>query len=113
MGAFLLGETMAKEFAKKFYHSAEWIKTSKAYAASRFYICEICGRAAKRYVVHHKKHLTPENINDPGIALNWDNLQVLCTECHNQLHKSKSNRKIIFDSTGQLVAVVDSPRQDF
>ena len=103
---------MAKDYARKFYHSTAWIKTSKAYAASRFYICEICWKPAKQYVVHHKKHLTPENINDPYIALNWDNLQLLCTECHNQIHKTKSSRQVIFDSTGQVIAVVTSPRPE-
>ncbi len=103
---------MAKEFSKRFYHSAAWIKTSKAYASSRFYVCEICGKPAVKYVVHHKIHLTPENIGDPQVSLNWDNLQLLCTECHNQLHKTKSNRKIIFDSSGQPIAVVDTPRPD-
>ena len=102
-------EAMAKDFAKAFYNSAAWIKTSKAYAASRFYVCEGCGRPAKHYVVHHKKHLTPSNIGDPYTTLNWDNLQLLCQECHNQLHKSKPDRKIFFDSSGQVVGVEDLP----
>lgn len=104
---------MAKEYAKRFYHSSAWIKTSKAYAASRLYICEICGRPAKQYVVHHKKHLTPENINDPNIALNWNNLQLLCAECHNQIHKTKRSRTVVFGDDGQPVAIVDTPRPDF
>ena len=99
---------MAKEYAKKFYHSSAWIGTSKAYAASRFYICEICGRPAKQYVVHHKKHLTPENINNPFVALNWDNLQLLCLECHNVEHGHKNGRKVLFDEQGQVVGI-DSP----
>ena len=103
---------MAKEYAKRFYHSSAWIKTSKAYAASKFYVCEICGRPAKHYVVHHRKHLTPENINNPYTALNWDNLQLLCAECHNQIHKSKG-RTVVFGDDGQPVAIVDTPRPDF
>ncbi len=100
---------MAKAFAKKFYNSAAWIKTSRAYAASKFYVCESCGRAAKHYIVHHKRHLTEANINDPQVALSWSNLQLLCQECHNRLHQTKRGRKIIFDASGQVVGVQDIP----
>ena len=100
---------MAKEYAKRFYNSAAWIKTSKAYAASKFFICERCGQPAKNYIVHHKKFLTPQNINDPMVALNWDNLQLLCLDCHNNVHNTKNKRKIFFDSSGQVVGVQDLP----
>ena len=106
--AFSFGGFMAREFAKKFYKSNTWIKTSKAYASSKFYVCEKCGRPAKKYVVHHKKHLTPENINDPFVALSWDNLQLLCLECHNVEHGHKNGRKVLFDEQGQVVGI-DSP----
>lgn len=36
--------------------------------------------------MHHKKHLTPKNINDPEITLNWDNLELLCLDCHQKEH---------------------------
>ncbi len=111
-GAFLFGGFMAREFAKKFYNSVAWIKTSKAYAASRFYVCEKCGEPAKQYVVHHKIHLTPQNINDPSVALNWDNLQLLCLECHNKEHGRKHKRKVLFDERGQVVGI-DSPPSGF
>lgn len=100
---------MAREFAKKFYNSAAWVKTSKAYAASRLFICERCGEPAKKYVVHHKRHLTPQNINDPAVALSWDNLQLLCLDCHNTTHYAKQKRKIFFDSSGQVVGVGEDP----
>lgn len=100
---------VARDFAKAFYNSAAWIRTSKAYAASRLYICERCGRPAKKYVVHHKKYLTAQNINDPYVALSWDNLQLLCLDCHNNVHNTKNKRKIFFDSSGQVVGVEDLP----
>ena len=104
----IIGGIMAKAFAKKFYNSSAWIKTSKAYASSKFYVCERCGRPVKKYVVHHKKHLTPENISDPFVALNWDNLQLLCLECHNIEHGYKKYRKVLFDERGQVVGI-DAP----
>ena len=39
--------------------------------------------------VHHKIRLTPENIKDPQVALNWNNLELLCKDCHNQEHRPK------------------------
>ena len=38
--------------------------------------------------VHHKIRLTPENITDPSIALNWDNLELLCKACHQEEHQA-------------------------
>lgn len=33
-----------------------------------------------------KRNLTFDNVNDPSIALNLDNLLLLCKECHNKMH---------------------------
>ena len=38
--------------------------------------------------MHHKIRLTPENINNPEIALNWENLELLCEACHHEEHKN-------------------------
>ena len=70
------------------------------------------GRPAKYYVVHHRKHLTPENINDPYTVLKWDILQLLCLECHNKEHGRKHKRKVLFDERGQVVGI-DSPPSGF
>lgn len=37
--------------------------------------------------VHHKIRLTPKNVRDPSIALNWDNLELLCKDCHIKEHR--------------------------
>lgn len=100
---------MAKEFAKQFYNSAIWIRTSKAYAVSKFFICEKCGKPATRYIVHHKIQLTPENIRDPAVALDWKNLQLVCLRCHNAIHKARPGRTVIFSSDGQVIGVEYPP----
>jgi len=41
-------------------------------------------------IVHHKIHLDPSNINNPDITLNWDRMEYLCLDCHNNEHMSKS-----------------------
>ena len=82
----------AKEKARKewleqvhaFYISGVWIDCARAYRKAHP-LCERC--MAKREIstaeeVHHKERLTPENINDPMVTLNWDNLEALCGLCH-------------------------------
>jgi len=98
---------MAKPFAKKFYASVAWKKTSKAYAASKFYICEKCGRQG--YIVHHKIHLTPTNITDPAMTLSFSNLMYLCLECHNTIHAKEQTRKAVVDEAGNMVGIVEKP----
>lgn len=40
--------------------------------------------------MHHKIHLTPENLNDPSITLNWANLELLCKPCHDAEHEREA-----------------------
>ncbi len=98
---------MAKEWAKSFYNTKAWKECRKSYMQKRISIdggmCETCGRELG-YIVHHKEWLTPENINDPLISLNHDNLKYDCLICHNQEEKSKEeDRCYYFDSTGDII----------
>ncbi|MGL5243556.1 MAG: HNH endonuclease [Sarcina sp.] len=94
---------MAKEYARNFYKSTEWIKCRNGFMKSKNYICERCRGVA--YIVHHKKHITPFNIQDPNITLNWDNLQAVCVDCHNALHGNgnASIPGVSFDANGNLI----------
>lgn len=81
---------MAKEYAQSFYKSEVWAKTRKAYAASVGWLCEDCakeGRLVTGKVVHHIVPITPENINDPSVTLDWSNLRLVCQDCHARLHR--------------------------
>ena len=100
------GVGMARGFAKAFYNSAAWIKTSKAYAASVFFTCEKCGHPG--YIVHHIVHLTPLNIGDPEITLAWSNLMYLCLECHNVIHGNEPQRVGVFDDSGNMIGLIDT-----
>jgi len=96
-----------KEFAKDFYHSKAWGKTREAYMASKNYLCEKCKHPA--LIVHHKIHLTPQNINDYDITLNFDNLEAVCLECHNEEHglfvkTAYEDYDYIIDKNGNIVA---------
>lgn len=86
---------MAKEFSDAFYTSRAWINTRKAYTKSVGGLCERClkkGLIRPVGIVHHKVYLTPENINDPNVSLNWDNLEALCRECHEAEHRGIEKR---------------------
>lgn len=96
---------MAREFSKAFYNSKQWKRTREAYTLSKFGICERCGTPNAKQV-HHKKYLTPENINNPDITLSFDNLELLCDVCHQKEHFEKYSPTVyglVFDENGQLV----------
>lgn len=92
-----------KPFAAKFYRSKAWQKCRSAYIISRYGLCERCGNAG--LIVHHKIELTPENINDPNITLNWDNLELVCLACHNAEHMGGESTAegLVFDGEGNLM----------
>ena len=80
---------MNNRFARSFYISNEWILCRRAYAQSKGGLCDRCAKAGlivPGQEVHHKIRLTPDNISDPNISLNWDNLELLCKDCHLKEH---------------------------
>lgn len=105
---------MAREFAKRFYKSKEWLKCRAAYIKHRKSIdgglCESC-HEQPGYIVHHKIELTPENINDPDIALGHGNLKYDCLECHNQ-ENGRGNCEVpglvqyVFGPDGEVIQVM-------
>jgi|LGVF01.2.fsa_nt_gb 5-methylcytosine-specific restriction endonuclease McrA len=96
---------MAKAYAESFYNGRTWRKTSKAFMKSKYYICNRCGKPAS--ICHHVIHITPKNINDPMITLNWDNLECLCHDCHTKHHLCNPVCKdgLMFDNMGNLVKI--------
>lgn len=102
---------MAKPFAEAFYHSKSWKDSRKAYIAYRISIdggmCEDC-HTELGYIVHHKIELTPENINDPDIALSFDNYEYVCKACHDRKdnHFIKPVKKRYkFDKYGNVIPI--------
>ncbi len=113
MGVFLYGvDSMAKEYAKKFYKGKAWRLCRESFISYRVTVdggmCEHC-KDNLGYIVDHKEEITPENIDDPEITLNHENLQYLCTPCHNRKTFGNGNDFNIvrdgleFDSNGDLI----------
>ena len=73
-----------RAFAKAFYESPAW-RSTRAYIIKRDAgLCVRCG--APGAIVHHKRPLTPDNIDDPLVSLNEENLETLCRACHAIAH---------------------------
>jgi 5-methylcytosine-specific restriction endonuclease McrA len=92
-----------RDFARSFYLSTAWRRVRDYIFRRDMGLCVRCGAPGK--IVHHKKHLTPENINDPSITLAEDNLELLCMECHAIEHDGTAPTAagLTFDSEGNLV----------
>lgn len=73
----------------KFYQSSQWRKMRAQALVRDNYLCQRCLAKGivndKRLIVHHKRELR----EDWGGRLNLDNLETVCTSCHNRLHKLK------------------------
>ena len=91
---------------KSFYHSAAWRKCREEYIASVGGLCERCllkGIVRPGRIVHHKEYISIQNIQDPEVLLNHNNLEYLCQNCHNAEHIGNSRRYSI-DDLGRVVA---------
>lgn len=97
-----------KDYARRFYSSKAWKETRKAYAKSKGNLCERClkkGLYVPGVIVHHKVYLKRDNINDPAVSLNWNNLELVCRDCHAQEHDGLKRRYKV-DELGRITAVV-------
>lgn len=97
---------MAQDFAKAFYRSQAWASCRDSYISRRQGLCERClsrGLIRAGKVVHHKVYLTPDNISVPGVALNHDNLELLCQDCHNAEHNAKQGQRYAVNPDGSVV----------
>lgn len=98
---------MAQEYAKGFYSSRIWQECRNRYAAMRGHLCENCLRRGiyrPGDIVHHKIEITPKNINNPEVTLNFGNLCLLCRECHAEQHKTYSKgRRFIIGPDGEVI----------
>ena len=86
-----------REITQPFYSSKIWKDCRAAYIKSVGGLCERCrkrgeieaGSKKRPLEVHHKIRLSAANINDPSVTLNWDNLELLCKDCHDEEREKK------------------------
>ena len=103
-----------KDFAAEFYKSTAWKRCRAAYAASAGGLCERCikrGLVSPGEIVHHKIRLTPENVGKPEISCAFDNLELLCRDCHAAEHATLQRRYRI-DETGRVTTSPPSRRKN-
>ena len=69
----------------KFYHSKEWQRMSAYIMRRDHYECQVCRqnhKLTRASQVHHIIHLE----DNQSLALDEDNLEAVCIQCHNILH---------------------------
>lgn len=93
---------MAKDFAQRFYKSAAWRDKRWQILRRDLFTCADCGGTATE--VHHEIELSPENIDDPSIALNDELLTSLCGDCHKKRTKAlpECDEDFYFNERGEL-----------
>lgn len=99
---------MAHEF-QSFYDSKQWHDCRKAYWRYKHGLCENClkkGIYRPAKVVHHKVHVTAETVDNPQVTLSFDNLQLLCQDCHAEAHRNLGHRFVCDDDGNILTAPV-------
>lgn len=103
---FAFGERMAQEFTKGFYGRRAWRRTAETYKKQKIF-CERCEKngilGVPGEIVHHKIELTPMNIDKPEITLNWDNLELVCRNCHALIHSGKERARYTITESGELI----------
>ena len=79
----------------EFYKSREWEKLLEILKLERVddkgqVICSYCHKPITRKydcIGHHRVELTEQNVNDPDISLNPDNISLVHFRCHNKIHR--------------------------
>lgn len=78
---------------QRFYASKRWRELRDMLVIQRHGICDRCGKDfstdTSKLVAHHKEHLTDETLKDPNVAVNPDNVEILCAHCHALQHSER------------------------
>ena len=99
-----------KSLDGSFYKSTAWKRCREEFLKTHVW-CEECLKENKftpATHVHHKTFLNAQNVNDPTIALCFDNLEAVCHDCHNKIHFGKAKKRYVVDEWGRI-----SPHSDY
>lgn len=88
---------------QRFYGSKRWHDLRDRLVIERHGICERCGKdfsgETRMLSAHHKEHLTDDTLKDPAVAVNPENIEILCAKCHALQHPVRGfikKRKEVF-----------------
>lgn len=88
---------------QRFYASKQWRGLREWLIVERHGVCDHCGKDfstdTSQLIAHHKEHLTDDNLKDPNVALDPQNIEILCAHCHALEHREKGfikKRKQVF-----------------
>ena len=92
-----------------FYKSKKWQKTRDAYFKKAKGLCEIClskGLIKQGEIVHHIIEMDSEKIHNERLAFGFDNLQLVCRECHAKIHDDgiKRKKRYMIDREGRVLS---------
>ena len=78
---------------QRFYASARWRGLREMLIVERHGLCDRCGKDfsddTSKLIAHHKEHLTDETLKDPAVAVDPQNIEVLCPKCHAHYHPER------------------------
>ncbi len=97
------------ESIRRFYNSKQWQHCRDSYRKKRRGLCERClkkGLIVPGDEVHHKVRLTKDNVNDPKVAVNFANLELLCKQCHEEEHHGVKRYKVD-QATGAVIPLLE------
>ena len=83
----------------RFYSSKAWRDLAHRLKVERGGKCERTGNTfadMSQLIAHHKTELTEDNVNDPQIALNPDNIEIISFDEHNKEHRRFGNNQKVY-----------------
>lgn len=83
----------------QFYCSKAWLELSHYLKVAANGKCQKCGEIKiefKDLIPHHKIALTEDNVDDPNISLNPENIEIICFDCHNKEHRRFGYSKMVY-----------------
>lgn len=93
-----------------FYKSGPWKRCSKEYRKKAKGLCERClakGEIKQGEIVHHIIEMNSETIKIPELAFGFDNLQLVCRDCHAEIHGrqkgSGRSKRYKIDELGNVI----------
>ena len=82
---------------QRFYASKRWRDLRNVLVVERRGVCDRCGKDfsddTSKLIAHHKEHLTDETLKDPSIAVDPQNIEIVCQKCHAHYHAERGATK--------------------